>query len=306
MKTYLGIPLVACLLASVLLTSGCKTQSEYDQLQAQGRNANAELARTQEALAALRGQYETLKGEYDRLKAESDRKDGVIAELTKARQDLLALVDKLRGNQVTDPPAPPHVFALPDSLMDRLKKWIATLPPGMFELSPNGMIKLASDMTFDPGSDELVPEAATALQKFAEIMNGPDATDLHVYIAGHTDDIPISKPETKRRHPTNWYLSVHRAISVEDVIQKAGLTPERMAAVGFGEYQPVATNAAGHKGNKLNRRVEIWILPPERFLTVTGGTLSEGSGVADAATAAPAAAKAVAAPKAPAKTAAPE
>ncbi len=300
MKTYLGIPLVACLLASVLLTSGCKTQSEYDQLQAQGRNANAELARTQEALAALRGQYETLKGEYDRLKAESDRKDGVIAELTKARQELLALVDKLRGKQGEVVVAPPP--QLPLSL-DRALEELATRYGWIYK---NGMVKLSSDLTFDPGSDDVVAEAAAGLKEFAQVMNTPEAARYNVYIAGHTDDIPINKPETKRIHPTNWYLSVHRAVSVEGIIQNAGVSPERMAAVGFGEFQPVEANAAGHKGNKLNRRVEIWILPPERFLTVTGGTLSEGSGVADAATAAPAAAKAVAAPKAPAKTAAPE
>jgi hypothetical protein len=36
---------------------------------------------------------------------------------------------------------------------------------------------------------------------------------------------------------------------------------ERMGAIGFGKYRPVAPNAAGNRGNTLNRRVEIWIVP---------------------------------------------
>ena len=63
---------------------------------------------------------------------------------------------------------------------------------------------------------------------------------------------------------------MHRAIAVQGVLSKAGLTPARIGAMGFGEYHPVAPNAPGKKGNRLNRRVEIWIVPPDRFLTESG------------------------------------
>ena len=97
----------------------------------------------------------------------------------------------------------------------------------------NGMVKLSSDLTFDPGSDTVVEDAAAGLRQFAQIMNEPDAAKYNVYIAGHTDDIPISKQETKRKHPTNWYLSAHRAISVAHALISQGIGQNRL---GSGSY----------------------------------------------------------------------
>jgi chemotaxis protein MotB len=137
------------------------------------------------------------------------------------------------------------------------------------------MIKIKSDLTFKLGSTTPRAEAVAALSKLVTIINDPVVANHHVYIAGHTDNVPVSRPETKRRHPDNWYLSVHRAVAVKKVMQKAGLAPARIAAMGFGEYHPVApnkTSSAGKKlGNQLNRRVEIWIVPPDRFLTSPAG-----------------------------------
>jgi chemotaxis protein MotB len=289
MRTYLSATIVASLLFGVLLTGGCVPQSKYDELNAQCRNANAELARTTEALTALRAQYQALQAEYDRLKAESDAKDAKIALLERARADLLALIEKLKSQKEPVVVAPPVGPNLPPAMDAKLKE-LADKYGWEYK---NGMVKLSSDLTFDPGSDTVLAEAAAGLKQFAEIMNSPEAAKYNVYIAGHTDDIPISKPETKRKHPTNWYLSAHRAVAVEEIIQSAGLAPVRQAAVGFGEYQPIAPNAAGHKGNKVNRRVEIWILPPDRFLSATGGAVEGDSAADEAAPAAPAVAPAV-------------
>ena len=111
-------------------------------------------------------------------------------------------------------------------------------------------------------------EAKSALGKFAEVVKGAEATRFHIYIVGHTDDMRIGSA-TARRHPDNWYLSVHRAISVKGVLVPAGVQDKRIGVIGFGEYHPVAPNAPGKKGNPLNRRVEIWIVSPERFLTAS-------------------------------------
>ena len=112
--------------------------------------------------------------------------------------------------------------------------------------------------------------ALAALKKLAEVLNTADAKPFNIYVAGHTDDMPIVRAETKREHPTNWYLSVHRAVAVQTVMAAAGLAQPRAGVMGFSEYHPVATNPPAHKGNQANRRVEIWIVPPDRFLTSTG------------------------------------
>jgi len=66
------------------------------------------------------------------------------------------------------------------------------------------------------------------------------------------------------------YLSVHRAVAIKKVMEKAGLAAARIGVMGFGEYHPIAPNKSSggkNRGNQANRRVEIWIVPPNRFLT---------------------------------------
>jgi chemotaxis protein MotB len=61
-------------------------------------------------------------------------------------------------------------------------------------------------------------------------------------------------------HPTNWHLSVHRAISVENLMESNGVSPTRISVKGYGEYRPLEANEAGKKGNPKNRRVEIYLV----------------------------------------------
>jgi len=91
-------------------------------------------------------------------------------------------------------------------------------------------------------------------------MNSEQGKQFDIIIAGHTDDIPIKRPETRAKHPTNWHLSVHRAIAVLNVMESSSIDPKRLSARGFGEYRPIAENLAGNKGNPQNRRVEIYIV----------------------------------------------
>jgi chemotaxis protein MotB len=80
-------------------------------------------------------------------------------------------------------------------------------------------------------------------------------------IAGHTDAMPVSRPETIRAgHKDNWYLSAHRAIAVGKALQKCQISPFRMAMVGYADQRPVASNAS-EDGRAKNRRVELIILP---------------------------------------------
>ncbi len=57
------------------------------------------------------------------------------------------------------------------------------------------------------------------------------------------------------------------ATALRETHEEVGLAPERIAAMGFGEHHPVAPNKPNKKGNRLNRRVEIWIVPSGKFLT---------------------------------------
>jgi len=124
-----------------------------------------------------------------------------------------------------------------------------------------GVVRFKSDLLFELGSAKVASSSIPAVQALSNILNGEEATDFDVVIAGHTDDIRIAKPSTLDKHPTNWHLSSHRAISVLEIMIKSNVDPTRLSVRGFGEYRPVEENLPNKKGNPKNRRVEIFIVP---------------------------------------------
>ena len=95
-------------------------------------------------------------------------------------------------------------------------------------------------------------------------MDSAEAKQFDIVIVGHTDDVPIKRPATLAKHPTNWHLSVHRAIGVMKVLSGSGIASDRMAVKGYGEFQPLEPNKPNKGGNPVNRRVEIFILPSNK------------------------------------------
>jgi chemotaxis protein MotB len=272
--------LLACgVLASLLNTGGCLVpKHQLDAMKSANDQANRLLRQVQEAAAKLQQDNKRLLGELDgrQTEAERQRKQAQLANdqyaALKQRFDELYSLYQRETERGTAPtlggPLPVQV--------DRALRRFADSDPDLMEYLPEfGMVKFKSDLTFSPGAADVQSDATKALAKLVEILQSPEARNMHVYIAGHTDDIPIGKPETRAKHPDNWHLSVHRAIGVERVLTKAGLDSKRIGVMGFGEYHPIAPNKPNKKGNRLNRRVEIWILPPNRQLTGDTGTPGE-------------------------------
>ncbi|MBM3329499.1 MAG: hypothetical protein FJY67_08530 [Calditrichaeota bacterium] len=128
------------------------------------------------------------------------------------------------------------------------------------QTSPEGIkIILTDPVTFDEGSDELKPGAASFLTGIAGMPAVKKAGS--VQIEGHTDDTPIRTA----RFPSNWELSAARALRVLRLFQSQGLAPEKLAALGYGEYRPRKrlTYGATREEKRVNRRVEIYIRQQE-------------------------------------------
>ena len=123
-----------------------------------------------------------------------------------------------------------------------------------------GIVRFKSDLLFEPGSDTVASSSVAAVQALSGILNSEEALEFDVVVAGHTDDIRIAKPSTADKHPTNWHLSAHRAISVKDIMERSNVDPKRLSVRGFGEYRPIEENLPNKKGNPKNRRVEIFIV----------------------------------------------
>lgn len=113
-------------------------------------------------------------------------------------------------------------------------------------------ILLTSPVLFDIGTAELKSEALATLN---EIAGYAREMDNPITVEGHTDNLPVRS----RRYRSNWELSAARAFSVIRYFLDSGINPERLSALGYGEYRPVATNDTEENRAK-NRRIEITLL----------------------------------------------
>jgi chemotaxis protein MotB len=112
-------------------------------------------------------------------------------------------------------------------------------------------VQLNNKMLFDSGSARL---SANARKAFADIATIVKPLKNRIYVEGHTDNVPISTLV----FPSNWELSAARAASVVNYLVRQGLQPQRLAAIGYGQYRPVAENTT-EKGRSKNRRVTLII-----------------------------------------------
>jgi chemotaxis protein MotB len=141
-------------------------------------------------------------------------------------------------------------------LESRLKKEIEDKQIRLKMAQKGLVITFVDEVLFDSGKADIRKEAYPALDKIARVLI-ENVPDREIGIEGHTDNEPIKYSGWK----SNWELSTARATSVlHYLVDEKGIAPERVTAIGYGEYRPVATNATA-QGRQLNRRVEIVILP---------------------------------------------
>ncbi|MBK1694253.1 flagellar motor protein MotD [Chromatium weissei] len=126
-------------------------------------------------------------------------------------------------------------------------------------------ITINSSLLFSSGSATLETAAKPALENVAAILSKRNA---RIHVEGHTDNLPIKNPI----YPSNWELSSGRAATVVNLFSQNGVNPERMVAIGYAEFQPVAENDSD-TGRAQNRRVSIIVLPAP--LQVTSETKIE-------------------------------
>jgi chemotaxis protein MotB len=116
---------------------------------------------------------------------------------------------------------------------------------------------LQSEVFFDTSKADLKPEAAAELDKVATALTELDKqipSDIQwvLRIDGHTDVRPMTGPNFK----SNWDLSAARAIAVVKYLVSKGVSPQRLVAAGFGEFQPIDPGTT-EDAYKRNRRIEF-------------------------------------------------
>jgi chemotaxis protein MotB len=116
------------------------------------------------------------------------------------------------------------------------------------------MITISDRALFDSGSAVVKADSQTLAVSMSEMLSQYAA--YHVEVAGHTDNVPIHRPEFE----TNWDLSAKRALNfMKIVLNNPKINPAMYSSIGYGEYRPVGPNDTT-EGRAKNRRVEVSII----------------------------------------------
>ena len=248
------------LLAGALLMStsvfglGCVQQDRYDHLVTANRSLEEQIVSLEDELDAERGTVRTMQGQlsesrhsYNSLESQYSELNTSIDVIDAETEDYLRRIAQL------------ELGPLPADVEDAITRLAMQYPNLLAFDARLGMLRFSSDLTFDLGSVELKPDAIATLETLASILTAASAANLEARVVGHTDNVPIRRAETRRLHPTNMHLSVHRAIAVQDVLVLSGVPENRILVAGFGDSQPIIPN--GPRGAVENRRVEIFLAP---------------------------------------------
>jgi chemotaxis protein MotB len=116
-----------------------------------------------------------------------------------------------------------------------------------------------SEVFFDAGQAVLKPDGRGELDKLGAIITDlaremPPDLPWILRVDGHTDNRPIRSAQ----FPSNWHLSTSRAVAVVEYLVSKGIPADRIAATGFGEYQPLDV-ANNDDAWRRNRRIEFKI-----------------------------------------------
>lgn len=147
-----------------------------------------------------------------------------------------------------------------EDIQKRLSEFLAKqissggIPPGSvtMQMTAEGLvISLHEAGFFASGSAEVRAQSIPTLTRLAEqLPAGP------IRIEGHTDNVPIHNSQ----YATNWELSTARATVIARLLLSTGhIDPANVAAAGYAEYHPIASNAT-EAGRAQNRRVDIILL----------------------------------------------
>ena len=133
----------------------------------------------------------------------------------------------------------------------------------VLETSRGVTIEINDSILFAPGQAQLEQTSIRAMRAVGDVLAN---TDFPITIEGHTDNVPIRTAQ----FPSNWELSAVRATTVLRLFVEAGVLPEHLTAIGYGETRPVEGNES-IEGRARNRRVSILIdsMQPEKATPIT-------------------------------------
>ena len=244
-------------------------ESERDRLKGAADSAGAAGAAAQGRAAELSSQLDSQKNISTRALAQVEVLNQQIAAL---RRQLAALEQALDATEQKDKESQARIADLGQRLnlalaqrVQELSRYRSDFFGKLREILGNrpdvrvvgDRFVLQSELFFDTGKADLLPEARNELDKvgvaLAELEKKIPADLAWVLrVDGHTDVRPVTGGVFR----SNWGLSSARAISVVQYLVGKGVSPQHLVAAGFGEYQPIDTGTTDD-AYRRNRRIEF-------------------------------------------------
>lgn len=238
-------------------------RSENDRLRGMADGAGAAAAQA----GALAGQIDSEKQIAARALAQVET---LNLQITALRRQLQALEEALNASEAKDKDAQARISDLGSRLNVALAQRVQEL--NRFRSDFFGRLRsvlgarpdlrivgdrfvFQSELFFDTGSSDLNPGGMAELDKVATALVDlereiPPEIPWIARIDGHTDKRPLAGGKT------NWELSSARAIAVVKYLVSRGVSPARLAATGFGEFQPLDLGETS-EALARNRRIEL-------------------------------------------------
>ena len=210
-------------------------QNDLSKMRQDKESMQVRMGRLEKDLSQVKAALDAKKKALDELQAALDKSASAKAELARIKAKMAA--EK----------------ALNDRLRRAFRGMISAGQLRVVNVNGRLVIKMASRILFAAGQATLTAGGKKALWKLAKVLA---KVPRHFQVAGHTDNKPIRRSRFK----DNWLLSATRASNVVQLLLKEGVPGENLSAAAFGEFQPVASNRT-RRGQKLNRRIEITLLP---------------------------------------------
>lgn len=254
MNKLLTLPTV---LAMTIGLAACSSQpnqnleqarGQYSQLQADARSATLAALETEDAGKMLEKANQAYLNDADEEKVDQ------LAYLTQRRIELAEQTIALRtAEQEIEKASAKRAEARLESREQQLQRQqeeIRQLQQDLLQAkqTERGTLVTFGDVLFDLDKADLKPAGMNGVRKLAEFLN--DNPERKVVVEGYTDSTGAAS--------YNQQLSERRAQSVQRALTHAGVDPQRIQTVGYGEEYPVASNGST-SGRAMNRRVEVTI-----------------------------------------------
>jgi chemotaxis protein MotB len=210
----------------------------------------AELSSSRSALQASEEQAAALRTELGEREAQLAQR----GELIEAQSDRIAELDGLLKERLLERVEELERYS--SDFFGRLRQVFADNP----DIKVVGdRFVFQSEVLFPSGEAELSSGGRGDLDQFVAVYRQvepklPRDLPVIIEVQGHTDRVPISTARFK----SNWELSIFRALNVVSYLIELGIPPQRLAAVGMGEYHPIEEGSDA-TALRRNRRIELKI-----------------------------------------------